>query len=148
MPVLVSELPTAWVVDTPPLSVIAPVNMAVPGKLFVVIIAPARADAPRRAALLAKHKAYVGWELGDGSIETLSLAGSLVRIDKGNVRTDVTTYRELRSGLYYRVTATSVKSGSQSQSGFVGQRFWYSDDNGFYGPRHRRPSRARPYSAA
>jgi hypothetical protein len=102
---------------------------------FLGFIAPApvRAD-DEAAALLAKHKAYVGWEFGDGTFKTLRVEGALSRLGKDGKLTPVETYVDLRRGAVHREVRASLESGGSSISGFTGTIFWYSDENGFTVP--------------
>jgi hypothetical protein len=93
-------------------------------------LAPVRADDTAQD-LLAKHRAFVGWQLGDGTFKTLRLEGEYVN-DKGTV-----TERSLerRIGLVYRDTYTYPRRANLAdESGFTGNVFWRSDVNGFTTP--------------
>lgn len=84
------------------------------------------------AALLSKHKAYVGWEFGDGTFKTLRLHERWTR----NGRADDETLASLsvvEAGPIYRAE-TDDRDGSISEQGFTGNVFWESDDNGFTRP--------------
>src|ERR1700680_3390092 len=109
-------------------------------RLFAVLLAafalcgvPA-AGQDEAAALLAKHKAYVGWEFGDGTFKTLRVDGTLSRPGKDGKLTPVLTAVDLRRGVVHRQVSTSLEDGSGSVSGFNGNAFWYSDENGFTVP--------------
>ncbi|MEO6914113.1 MAG: retropepsin-like aspartic protease, partial [Candidatus Baltobacteraceae bacterium] len=93
--------------------------------LFAVPSVPARADDPA-AALLAKHKSFVGWQFGDGSIRTLRLTGQMLKDSDGSL---YSATKELRVGLIDRIDTTR-KRGT-TYEGFTGRVFWNSDDNGF-----------------
>jgi len=94
---------------------------------------PARADGDAAAqALLAKHRAFVGWQLGDDSIKTLRIAETYAN-DSGKRAYTMTDRRE---GLIDRTTLTDLRHASlQSDEGFTGSVFWQSDENGFTTPR-------------
>lgn len=105
---------------------------------FVILPAAAVAGPPAPAkdaaadALLAKHRAFVGWEFGDGSIRTLRLT-EIKTISKNGGPKTLTTARELRMGAVFRDTVTTEK-GLTSDSGFTGSIFWESNENGFTHP--------------
>lgn len=87
---------------------------------------PARAAGDTSAeALFAKHKAYVGWAIGDGLVKTLRAEGHGVRDGKTTV-----TLSELRYGVAYRDTY-KFTDGVESNDGFTGSVFWTSNENGF-----------------
>ncbi|HZO94528.1 MAG TPA: retroviral-like aspartic protease family protein [Candidatus Baltobacteraceae bacterium] len=81
--------------------------------------APARADAAA-AELFAKHKAYMGWSAGDGSITSLRESGAVTRDGK--------ELREIES--LHRGEVFRERSGSY-QDGFTGRVLWQSNQNGF-----------------
>jgi len=103
--------------------------------LLLPLLAPAsvRAD-DEAAALLAKHKAYVGWEFGDGTFKTLRIAGTVTKPGKDGKPKPVWTYDEIRRGIVNRETSKSLETGIESFAGFTGSKFWYSDENGFTVP--------------
>lgn len=76
-------------------------------------------------ALLAKHKAYVGWAIGDGVVKTLRAQGHGVRDGKTTA-----TLSELRYGVAYRDTYAAT-DGLERNDGFTGSLFWTSNQNGF-----------------
>lgn len=80
----------------------------------------------RAAALLAKHRAYVGWQFGDGTFTTFRIQGAVTG-PKGKVKDRVTI---LVSGLAFNEAATSVKAGTTDHTGFTGSIFWRSNMNG------------------
>ena len=91
---------------------------------------PIRA-ADEAATLLAKHRAFVGWQLGDDTFKTLRLNREYVN-DEG-----ATTQRvvESRIGLLYRNTYTYLRRANTTENtGFTGNVFWTSNDNGFTTP--------------
>ena len=80
--------------------------------------------------LLAKHRAFVGWQLGDGTFTTLRLTR---RKGAGESVTERTT--ELRIGLIYHNTSIYPKRGDTvEEDGFTGRIFWSSNINGFTTP--------------
>ena len=82
-------------------------------------------------ALLAKHRAFVGWQLEDGTFKTLRLEREYVN-DKGKV-TERSVERHV--GLLYRNTYTYPKrANTTDETGFTGNVFWRSDMNGFTTP--------------
>jgi hypothetical protein len=79
------------------------------------------------ADVLAKHKAYVGWESGDGSVKTIR---STIRIhDPGadSGENDV-VIDEIRKGLAFK--QVSHVGGAVYDEGYTGRVFWTSDING------------------
>lgn len=81
--------------------------------------------------LKAKHKAFVGWQLGDGTFRTLVLSRQYVDAD-GKVAQLAT---ERRRGLIYRTTAVLPnREAVTDDSGFTGNVFWTSSQNGFTTP--------------
>lgn len=76
-------------------------------------------------ALLAKHRAYVGWQLGDGAFKSLRMT-RLVLAPDGSVRQRMT---ELRIGAEYRVFRASAEG-----EGYLSDVFWRSNENGFVTP--------------
>jgi Aspartyl protease len=92
--------------------------------------APVGADDGAQA-LLAKHRAFVGWQLADGTFKTLRLEREYVT-SAGSV-TERTLER--RIGLVYRNTYTYPRrANTTEESGFTGNVFWRSDLNGFTTP--------------
>ena len=77
--------------------------------LLAVAVLPARADGPAQdaasAALLAKHRAYVGWQFGDGSFASMRITGSLTN-EKGE---KTQTFVLLSKGLIYHNTYTLLQ---------------------------------------
>jgi Aspartyl protease len=83
------------------------------------------------AALLAKHRTFVGWQLGDGSFRTLRLTRERVDAD-GAVTQRATEYR---AGIIYRNHYVFPKrADSVEDSGFTGSVFWSANQNGFTTP--------------
>jgi hypothetical protein len=97
--------------------------------LAALLPVPTRADDV--GDLLAKHKAYVGFTFGDGSITTLATAWSVTR-DKDGVRLYTGTDKYV--GILSRSDETDLKAHSSTSSGFTGHLFWHSNENGFTVP--------------
>jgi hypothetical protein len=98
---------------------------------FVIARAQAPSQDAKAAALLAKHRAYVGWQFGDGTFTTMRITGS-VTDDKGVTTDKVVT---LFAGLLYHATYTMLQRDNLTEhSGFTGKVFWYSSINGFTTP--------------
>jgi len=88
---------------------------------------PARAD-DQAAVLLAKHRAFAGWQFGDGSLHTFRIAGTITD-EKGKTIEDLTM---LRAGLVFNDADTDLKRGGVTEHvGFTGNLFWRSDPSGF-----------------
>ena len=100
----------------------------------------AHADAPDARMLLVKHRAFVGWQLGDGTFRSLRLRAQYADA-QGKVSRTVT---ELRRGLIYRATTTFAGTAGASQDeGFTGGVFWNSNVNGFTTPAYGEPAKFR-----
>ncbi|HEX4012365.1 MAG TPA: aspartyl protease family protein [Candidatus Cybelea sp.] len=102
---------------------------------FAPLYLPASAAAPAQdataAELLAKHRAYVGWQFGDGSFDSLRISGKITANDGRVTQTFVTLFK----GLLFRDTRTfSERANSTWGTGFTGGVFWSADDNGFTTP--------------
>lgn len=104
------------------------------GLLFAaaLLAAPLSARADDAASLLAKHKAFVGWQLGDGAITSLVLDGDMSYQKDGATKTYATA-RRLQSGLAHRTTM-AYGDHTTSESGFTGRVFWETNANGFTHP--------------
>lgn len=103
--------------------------------VFSVALVTARADAPSQdsgaAALLAKHRAYVGWQFGDGTLRSLRINGNLTN-ESGDVSE---TFVMLSRGLiYHNIYTATRQEGVIRHTGFTGNVFWHSDINGFTTP--------------
>jgi Aspartyl protease len=99
------------------------------------MLAPARAQVPPQdsaaAALLAKHRAYVGWHLGDGTFRSMRIAGSVS--DEKGAQTQKLVL--LSAGILYHDTYTDITRGGVTEhNGFTGRLFWQSNFNGFTTP--------------
>ena len=109
------------------------------GSLSISLVAAttlvtARAAAPAQdpaAALLAKHRAYVGWQFGDGTFTTMRLAGSVTN-ENGEKTDKLVT---LSVGVVYHTTDTMLRRDNVTEhTGFTGNLFWRSGINGFTTP--------------
>jgi hypothetical protein len=100
---------------------------------FVCALAVCSAAAPAQdsgaAALMAKHRVFAGWQLGDGTFKTLRLTRRYVKSSGENGALSV----QLRAGLIYRDAETSSTSRA-GQGGFTGSLFWRTSWNGFTTP--------------
>lgn len=92
----------------------------------------AAADDNAAAALLAKHKTYVGWEFGDGTFKTLRLHERWTRTGAASDET-LASLLVVEAGPIYRAE-TDDRDGSITSQGFTGSVFWESDGNGFTRP--------------
>jgi len=99
----------------------------------VLLAAPLTASAAddTAAALLLKHKAFVGWQAGDGSFTTLTYTGDMSSDRDGKAYAQV---REIRKGLAFRETTKQIEHGTVENDGFTGRVFWQSNRNGFTHP--------------
>ena len=110
------------------------------GCFAIVLVAAAalvtaRADGPSQetaaAALLAKHRAFVGWQFGDGSFSSMRITGNVT--DAEGKKTE--TFVMLSKGLVYHNTYTMLAHGKLTEhTGFTGNLFWHSNINGFTTP--------------
>lgn len=91
---------------------------------------PAPASADDAAALLAKHKAFTGWQFNDPGISRQDV--SMTESGKDGKPLRVT--HVLRVGAIYRSDVHDVRASADSSQGFTGNIFWYSDQNGFTVP--------------
>jgi hypothetical protein len=86
---------------------------------------------PQALALLAKHRAFVGWQFGDGTFQTMRITGN-VTDEKGK---PTQTFVLLSEGLLYNDGFTELKrNGVIERDGFTGNLFWESNYNGFTTP--------------
>jgi hypothetical protein len=102
---------------------------------FATDVPAVRADAPvqdtKAAALLAKHRAFVGWQFGDGTFKTMRITGTMVNEKGEKAERFVAVY----AGLIYQTTSTWLqKDNITEHDGFTGKLFWYSSMNGFTTP--------------
>jgi hypothetical protein len=98
------------------------------------LTAPARAPATADAdvqTLLSKHRAFVGWQLGDGSFRTIRLT----RVRSGADGQTTQRATEYRIGIVYRNSDVfPKKADTVEETGFTGNIFWSSNENGFTTP--------------
>jgi Aspartyl protease len=93
--------------------------------------ATALSQDPQAQALLAKHRAYVGWQFGDGTFESMRISGNVTNADGRKTQRFVLLSR----GLLYNNVYTELNRGNiTSHTGFTGNLFWQSDINGFTTP--------------
>lgn len=100
------------------------------GALFA--LAPLSARADEASDLLAKHKAFAGWQAGDGSLGSIVLDGTMTSQQNGTAKTYATVH-EVRRRLAVRETRT-LSDGTVENSGFTGNVFWATNENGFTHP--------------
>ncbi len=98
--------------------------------LSLLVPAAAQAQSPDATSLLALHRAYVGWQFGDGTFNTYRQTGTMVR--EGSHTTYPWTTLEM--GAIYRDTTVDPKTGEPFDDGFTGRVFWETDENGFTRP--------------
>jgi predicted aspartyl protease len=92
---------------------------------------PSTVRADDAASLLAKHKAFVGWQYGDGSIQSLVLEQTYTNADGKVTQHGL----EQRIGLAFRRDFRATKDyESDSSIGFTGNIFWSTNSNGFTVP--------------
>ncbi len=95
---------------------------------------PIRAD-DEAAALLAKHKAYVGWEFGDGTFKTMRVETSTTQVGKDGKPEEISRAVDLQRGVVNHLTRITTATGLRSDAGFTGSVYWLSNRNGFTIPR-------------
>jgi hypothetical protein len=113
-----------------------------PRRAFCVALAIAvlRLSAPDPAAatadtgvetLLSKHRAFVGWQLGDAAFRTIRLTRTRTGGD-GQLTQRATEYR---IGIVYRNSYVFPKrADTVEEAGFTGNVFWSTNENGFTTP--------------
>ena len=90
---------------------------------------PVAVRADDAQSLLAKHRAFVGWQYGDGSVTSLRLERTYT-----DASGKVTQHAiENRLGLAYRRDYKST-TGEGGTEGFTGRLFWTTSANGFTVP--------------
>lgn len=107
--------------------------------LFLALVSPAVSPALQgtdATSLLALHRAYVGWQFGDGTFTSLRETGNLVNTtpEAGSTPRPPAPMQRLVRGVVYRETATDVDTGRRYDDGFTGHLFWESNNNGFTHP--------------
>ena len=123
------------------------------GTAFCVLLAsqaPRSANADDSAALIAKHRAYVGWALGDGTLKSArvtvrAVAASPAPSPKPGATPDPlgeanATSVEVRRELLYRASTTAYGVEVRSE-GFTGSVFWRANINGNTVTRRGRDAR-------
>lgn len=90
-----------------------------------------RADDAQR--LLAEHKAFVGWQYGDGTFHYLRETGKITKDVNGKAET-TSTFTVIRANSVYRATVTDDTTGLTTASGYTGNIFWQTNANGFIHP--------------
>ncbi len=108
------------------------------------------ADADRGTAIIAKHKAYVGWALGDGILKSARQSYRAVppspapspdpRATPDPLGEPNASTVELRRELLYRTSTTAYGVEVRSQ-GFTGSVFWRANVNGHTVPMRGRSAR-------
>lgn len=98
--------------------------------MFAVLLAglfPMAANADDAGSLLAKHKAFTGWDSADTSMASWHLTGTRTH---GGARD---AFEEYRSGVAFR-DRIATPAGISDQRGFTGRYVWHADENGFWSP--------------
>lgn len=99
--------------------------------LLVVPMAPGAVRADDAQSLLAKHKAFVGWQYGDGSVQSLRLESAYTDASGKVTQHVAESYLGLASRSDYESSADYHNGAS---SGFTGRIFWTTSENGFTAP--------------
>jgi len=106
--------------------------------LLAVALAAARTpafalsnDDAQAQALLAKHRAFVGWQFGDGTFKSMRITGDVTN-EKGEKTASLV---DLSSGLLFNNTYVDLKQDNvTTHEGFTGNVFWQTDNTGFTTP--------------
>jgi predicted aspartyl protease len=106
--------------------------------VFAVAPITVRAD-DTAVSLLAKHKAFVGWTFGEGPNKTFRLTETVTQDKDGKL---LRSTDERRVGVVFRSDTRDMESGTQNSTGFTGNIFWRSDENGFTVPVIGDPAKA------
>ena len=93
---------------------------------------PLSARADEGSDLLAKHKAFAGWQAGDGSLSSIVLEGAMTSQENGTTKTYAVVH-EIRRRLAER-ESRALGDGTTENSGFTGSVFWAANENGFTHP--------------
>ncbi len=89
--------------------------------------------------LLAKHRNYVGWQMGDGTFRTMRTVSTVT--EKSGEKLQDITYTS--AGLAFQETRTMLKQGGMTMHrGFTGSVFWQSYENGFTMPIYGEAAKA------
>jgi hypothetical protein len=92
---------------------------------------PALVRADDAGTLLAKHRAFVGWQLGDGTMRALRLERRL-QSASGSIAEDAV---ELHAGMLYRRDYVFTNQPQMpTSSGFTGNLFWSVSNHGVLAP--------------
>lgn len=104
--------------------------------LFAALIAavPLASRADDAASLLAKHRAFVGWQFGDGTFTSLQLDGEVAKTQHDGTVKPMYTIHEIEAGVVFRTDVTDVKRRTTYHDGFTGRIYWSTDENGFTRP--------------
>lgn len=94
---------------------------------------PIAARADDAASLLAKHRAFVGWQYGDGTFHFLRLTGQTTKSQGATAQT-YSTFTVIRANTVYRSTVIQKATGFAADQGYTGNVFWATDENGFIHP--------------
>ncbi len=88
---------------------------------------------PQALDLLAKHKAFVGWQLGDGTFTTMRITGNVS--DEKHKQIVGLVLLSGRLALQRRLYTELKRNGAETErDGFTGNLFWEADYNGFTTP--------------
>jgi predicted aspartyl protease len=102
---------------------------------FMLSALPLTARGDDAAALLAKHKAFVGWQFGDGSLASVATDGAGMDRQKDGTYKPGFTFHKTRAGVAYRTDYKILgKRPHENSTGFTGRVYWASDENGFTRP--------------
>jgi hypothetical protein len=89
--------------------------------------------------LLQKHRDYVGWQLGDGTFQTMRISGTVT--NKKGEKVEDTTFSS--AGLAFHETQTLLKEGNVTiHTGFTGSIFWATYSSGFTMPLYGEGAKA------
>ncbi len=93
----------------------------------------ARAPAEDGTELLQRHRQYVGWQFGDPAFHFVRATWLEDETTNGKTQTaaHVTT---IRANVVFRTTAVDAKTQFETDSGYTGNIFWTTNQNGFIRP--------------
>jgi hypothetical protein len=113
------------------------------GVAVCVLCAPVRTAAIAESdvqTLLAKHRVFVGWQLGDRTFKTLRLTRQYVNAQGKTTQRAI----EYRTGVVYRNHYIYPdRADTTEDTGFTGNVFWSSNENGFTTPLYGELARFR-----
>jgi predicted aspartyl protease len=92
---------------------------------------PPAARADDAASLLAKHRAFVGWQYGDGNV--VSIVAERTYTNASGKVTQTATEKRLALA-YRRDYQTTTSHAEGGSTGFTGNIFWTTSPNGFTVP--------------